>query len=207
MLRRAIDTPLGAAVLTASPEGLTALTFEPAARGARDELALGAGATLDSSTAEPSGSAGADETGTDAAAVHIDAGAAWLERYFAGGRPGELPRLAPVGTPFERAVWKALLRIPRGAVATYGTIAERLGKPSGASRAVGQANGRNPLPVFIPCHRVVASGGSLGGYSGGLDRKLWLLAHEGVRALVLRPDGRPDVEPTVLPPHQEWAQH
>jgi methylated-DNA-[protein]-cysteine S-methyltransferase len=197
MQRRALDTPLGAAVLTASPEGLTSLTFVSGG-------SLGAASGL----AEPATDAVAPDSDEMARArVHLDAGVAWLERYFEGHAAGTLPRLAPVGTPFERSVWQALLNIPRGAVTTYGTIAERLGKPPGTSRAVGQANGRNPLPVFIPCHRVVASGGSLGGYSGGLDRKLWLLAHEGVRALVLRPEARRDAEPTVLPAPEAWAQH
>ena len=84
------------------------------------------------------------------------------------------------GTEFQRRVWKALLAIPWGHVATYGEIARTLGLPAGASRAVGQANAANPLPVIIPCHRVVAAGGKVGGYSGGLDTKRFLLRREGV---------------------------
>jgi len=84
------------------------------------------------------------------------------------------------GTEFQRRVWKALLAIPWGLVVTYGEIARTLGLPTGASRAVGQANAANPLPVIIPCHRVVAAGGKLGGYSGGLDTKRFLLGREGV---------------------------
>ena len=86
--------------------------------------------------------------------------------------------LSPAGTPFMRSVWDALVAIPWGEVASYGDIAQAVGKP-GASRAVGLANGRNPLPVFIPCHRVIRANGDLGGYSGGLAIKVQLLALEG----------------------------
>lgn len=108
----------------------------------------------------------------------------WLERYFAGERPamGEIP-LAPWGTPFQRAVWDLLCQIPYGTVTTYGALAQllarQLGRPVPAPRAVGSAVGRNPISILIPCHRVVGAGGSLTGYAGGLDRKRWLLEHEG----------------------------
>ena len=82
------------------------------------------------------------------------------------------------GTPFQRAVWSALRKIPCGSTVSYGELARRLGKP-GASRAVGLANGQNPIPIVVPCHRVIGSDGSLTGYGGGLDRKRWLLHHEG----------------------------
>jgi O-6-methylguanine DNA methyltransferase len=88
----------------------------------------------------------------------------------------ELP-LDPGGTPFQRAVWQALRAIPRGATRTYAELARELGRP-GAARAVGRAAGANPLPVLVPCHRLLASGG-LGGFSGGLDTKRALLALEG----------------------------
>lgn len=110
---------------------------------------------------------------------------AWLDRYFDGARPdpSELP-LAPQGTAFQRRVWAILVRIPYGALRTYADIAGQIaceeGVPCGSARAVGAANGRNPISIIIPCHRVVGSGGSLTGYAGGLDRKLWLLRHEGV---------------------------
>jgi methylated-DNA-[protein]-cysteine S-methyltransferase len=84
------------------------------------------------------------------------------------------------GTEFQRRVWRELLTIPWGETVTYGELARRLGLPVGASRAVGQANGANPLPVIIPCHRVVAADHRLGGYAGGLDLKRRLLAREGV---------------------------
>jgi methylated-DNA-[protein]-cysteine S-methyltransferase len=93
------------------------------------------------------------------------------------GVPGfDLP-LAPQGTDFQQQVWLELLRIPYGATMSYGEIARRLGDPT-ASRAVGAANGRNPLPILLPCHRVVGAGGRLIGYGGGLDRKAQLLALE-----------------------------
>ncbi len=102
-----------------------------------------------------------------------------LEAYFAGELLSfELP-LAPRGTPFQLAVLAALAAIPFGATRSYGDIARCLGRPT-ASRAVGAANGRNPLAIVLPCHRVVGSDGSLTGYAGGLDAKRWLLRHEGV---------------------------
>jgi methylated-DNA-[protein]-cysteine S-methyltransferase len=116
----------------------------------------------------------------------LDQAAAWLKAYFAtAGSPAQdtlppLPPLALAGTEFERAVWRALRGIGYGEVVTYGDIARRLGKPVAAARAIGQANRKNPLPIFVPCHRVVAAGGELGGYSAGLERKRWLLAHEGI---------------------------
>ncbi len=102
-----------------------------------------------------------------------------LREYFAGRRRDfDLP-LAPVGTEFQLRVWTALRAIPYGAVRNYGDIARAIGQPK-ASRAVGQANGRNPLPIVIPCHRVIAGDGSIGGFSSGLGVKHRLLALEGV---------------------------
>ena len=102
-----------------------------------------------------------------------------LEAYFAG----ELARLdrigcAPAGTAFQRAVWAALREIPAGRTLSYGTLAARLGHPK-AVRAVGLANGANPIGIVVPCHRLVGANGALTGYGGGLERKHWLLAHEG----------------------------
>jgi methylated-DNA-[protein]-cysteine S-methyltransferase len=103
--------------------------------------------------------------------------AAQLEEYFAGERTRfDLP-LSPVGTPFQLRVWAELREIPYGGTTTYGRIATDLGQPT-ASRAVGLANGRNPIAVIVPCHRVIGSDGSLTGFGGGLDRKRWLLEHE-----------------------------
>lgn len=98
-----------------------------------------------------------------------------LAEYFALARTAfELP-LAPVGTPFQQRVWTALLDVPYGRTASYGQIATRLGLPPGASRAVGLANGSNPISVVVPCHRIIGSDGSLTGYGGGLERKRFLL--------------------------------
>lgn len=109
---------------------------------------------------------------------------AWLDRYFAGGRPDplELP-LAPRGTAFQRRVWSILARIPFGQLRTYAEIADQIAHEDGrrcGARAVGTANGRNPISIILPCHRVVGSSGSLTGYAGGIERKLWLLRHEGI---------------------------
>jgi methylated-DNA-[protein]-cysteine S-methyltransferase len=103
-----------------------------------------------------------------------------LQEYAAGERTEFTFPIAPVGTEFDHQVWDAVAAIPYGETRTYGEIATSIGKP-GAARAVGTANGRNPVPPVIPCHRVVAAGGKLGGYGGGLDLKRRLLALESVR--------------------------
>jgi methylated-DNA-[protein]-cysteine S-methyltransferase len=108
-----------------------------------------------------------------------------LDRYF----QGELAALDDVavelnGTPFQKQVWQALRRIPSGTTISYAELARRIGNPS-AIRAVGTANGANPVAVIVPCHRVIGSDGSLTGYGGGLERKQWLLAHEGLQPLKL----------------------
>jgi len=101
-----------------------------------------------------------------------------LEEYFAGDRTTfDLP-LAPVGTSFQQRVWEELVTIGYGRTATYGQIAGRLGLTGHGARAVGLANGRNPIPVVIPCHRVIGANGSLTGYAGGMDRKQLLLSLE-----------------------------
>lgn len=100
-----------------------------------------------------------------------------LGEYFAGDRVDFDLRLVPAGTPFQQKVWMALRDIPYGRTTSYGEIALELGQPT-ASRAVGLANGRNPLAVIVPCHRVIGSNGSLTGFGGGLERKRWLLDHE-----------------------------
>jgi methylated-DNA-[protein]-cysteine S-methyltransferase len=101
-----------------------------------------------------------------------------LIEYFAGVRTTfDLP-LDPPGTAFQRQVWDALRTIPYGATTSYSELARRLGDP-GATRAVGAANGKNPIPIIVPCHRVIGARGELTGFGGGLDRKRWLLEHEG----------------------------
>lgn len=101
-----------------------------------------------------------------------------LDAYFEGRRTTfDLP-LAPAGTAFQKKVWAALADIPFGHTENYGELARRIGSP-GAARAVGLANGRNPIPIIVPCHRVIGADGSLTGYGGGIERKRWLLEHEG----------------------------
>lgn len=107
----------------------------------------------------------------------------WLDSYFRGENPGfEIP-IAPEGTEFQKQVWKILLTIPYGAMKTYGEIAREmaaaLGKKNMSAQAVGQAVGRNPISILIPCHRVVGVKGKLTGYAGGMERKIQLLRHEG----------------------------
>ena len=105
-----------------------------------------------------------------------------LARYCAGELHviDSLP-VASVGTPFQQQVWEELRKIPCGTTITYGELALRLGSPT-ASRAVGMANGSNPISIVVPCHRVIGANGALTGYAGGVQRKAWLLAHEGVMA-------------------------
>ena len=109
--------------------------------------------------------------------------AVWLDAYFRGDAPSPdaLP-LQPAGTDFQRLVWEILLTIPYGETMTYGQIAReaalRLGKPRMSAQAVGQAVGKNPLSIIIPCHRCIGSTGKLTGYAGGLENKIWLLGHE-----------------------------
>jgi methylated-DNA-[protein]-cysteine S-methyltransferase len=106
---------------------------------------------------------------------------AQLDEYFAGSRRAfELP-LHLIGTAFQQRVWTALLDIPYGGTTSYGRTAAAIGAPT-ASRAVGLANGQNPIPIIVPCHRVVGANGSLTGYGGGLEAKRWLLAHESGQA-------------------------
>ena len=107
------------------------------------------------------------------------AAAGAVAAYFAGDvRAIERLPVETGGTSFQRAVWAALRRIPVGETTTYGRLAASIGRPS-AVRAVGLANGANPIGVVVPCHRVIGANGSLTGYGGGLERKRWLLAHEG----------------------------
>ena len=103
-----------------------------------------------------------------------------MRAYFKGELDAidKLP-VATTGTPFQNSVWKALRRIKDGTTVSYGELARRIGKPR-AVRAVGLANGQNPISIVVPCHRVIGSDGSLTGYGGGLERKHWLLKHEGV---------------------------
>jgi methylated-DNA-[protein]-cysteine S-methyltransferase len=102
-----------------------------------------------------------------------------LRRYFAGDLAAlEDVSVETAGTPFQESVWSSLRRIPVGRTVSYAELAKAIGRPT-AVRAVAGANARNPVSIVVPCHRVIASDGTLGGYGGGLNRKLWLLGHEG----------------------------
>lgn len=163
-----IDTPLGRLTLLAGPRGLRAVRFPGGAR----------------TPCDPSGTG---TVGIETAAF-LRAAAEQIREYFSGERRHfDLP-LDPVGTPFQLAAWEVLRSIPFGTTITYGDQARRLGDARKA-RAAGGANGRNPLPIVIPCHRVIGSGGDLVGFGGGIDTKAWLLNHE--RALVERPRRTP----------------
>ena len=125
--------------------------------------------------AEPDDRQWVDRCGTDAL---LDEARRQLVAYFAGRlRAFDVP-LAPNGTDFQRRVWSALREIPFGATISYAELARRMSNAA-AVRAVGAANGRNPIPIIVPCHRVIGSDGSLTGFGGGLHRKQWLLKHEG----------------------------
>lgn len=116
------------------------------------------------------------------AEAHDLAGATTALRAYLAGDFGALDAVAvdPGGTPFQARVWAELRRIPPGTAISYGELARRVGQPT-ASRAVGHANGQNPVAIIVPCHRVIGADLTLTGYGGGLDRKRWLLTHEGVR--------------------------
>jgi methylated-DNA-[protein]-cysteine S-methyltransferase len=151
-----LDSPIGPLTLVAENGTLTKL-FMDSQRHAPDPASFG----------DPG----------DPAGEPFASAAAQLTAYFAGELSEfDLP-LAPDGTQFQRQVWSALRQIPYGTTMSYGELADKLGKP-GASRAVGLANGRNPIAIVVPCHRVIGSDGSLTGYGGGLDRKQFLLGLE-----------------------------
>ncbi len=151
-----IESPLGRLLLTTDGTALTGLYMEPWRKA---------------------GSLQGFEQ--DATVPPLAAAVRQLNEYFAGGRRDfDLP-LRPQGTQFQTRVWRELTEIPYGQTWSYGQLARRIDKPS-ASRAVGLANGRNPISILVPCHRVIGADGSLTGYGGGLERKRWLLAHEGL---------------------------
>ncbi|MFL6164063.1 MAG: methylated-DNA--[protein]-cysteine S-methyltransferase [Jatrophihabitantaceae bacterium] len=151
MFHSYLDSPIGRLLLTGDPAALTGLYLAEHVR-----IATPLGARDDSVFTEP---------------------ARQLAEYFAGDRQSfELP-IAPAGTPFQRRVWQLLQGIGFGERRSYGELAAELGNPN-AARAVGLANGRNPISIIVPCHRVVGSKGALTGYAGGLTNKQWLLEFE-----------------------------
>ena len=122
-----------------------------------------------------------DEAGADSPCSVLTEAKAWLDRYFEGSDPGPIPRCDPQGTPFQKAVWNALLSIPYGETTGYGELARRIGLDARHARAVGGAVGKNPLALFYPCHRVVGANGDLTGYADGVERKRKLLNLEHIK--------------------------
>ncbi len=175
LCRSTVDTPIGPMLALASEDALCALEFSSGDRLPRLEARLArwfAPYQID------------DRTNSV-----IDRARNWLRLYF-GGTSADVDELALDlrGAPFERRVWAALTAIPPGETTTYGAVARSVGS-IGGSRAVGLANGANPIAIVVPCHRVIGSNGELTGYGGGLDRKRWLLDHERLwrREFTLRP--------------------
>jgi len=123
-----------------------------------------------------------------------------LEAYYAGTLSAlDTVRVQTSGTAFQREVWTALRAIPAGTTTTYGRLSVQLGRPK-AMRAVGMANGANPIGIVVPCHRVIGADASLTGYGGGIERKHWLLTHEGVRIARANPAGDAPHLPGLFPP-------
>jgi len=152
-----MDSPIGTLWIAATRKGVCAISFRAPKR----------------KRAEDGGRPEARKILKDAAGT--------LARYFRKGEDAfdEIP-VDPEGTDFQLRVWNALREIPAGQTRSYGEIARRIGRPK-AVRAVGAANGSNPVAIVVPCHRVIGANGTLTGYGGGLEKKEWLLKHEGVR--------------------------
>ena len=161
------DSPVGPLAIAAHDGRVCLLHFDAQERTVRSQLARWYPAEIIEGHPDPAGTA------------------TRLRAYFDGHLDAldEIP-VEMNGTRFQQEVWSALRRIRTGATSSYGAIARAIGAPS-AVRAVGAANGANPIAVIVPCHRVIGSNGSLTGYGGGLERKRWLLQHEGAWAQVL----------------------
>ncbi|HZC74133.1 MAG TPA: methylated-DNA--[protein]-cysteine S-methyltransferase [Jatrophihabitans sp.] len=152
-----VESPIGELLVARDDEGVTALMLPAGRRPAR-----------------PAPTWVRDDTAFDDVRTQ-------LAEYFAGARTTfELP-LHMIGNAFQRRVWEALLDIPCGETRSYGQVANTIGAP-GAARAVGAANGQNPIALIVPCHRVIGANGALTGYGGGLPTKRWLLEHEAAQA-------------------------
>lgn len=165
LIAETVPSPFGPILAAATDAGVCLLEFDAArARRGLEELSRRL-------NADPAAPASAEARG------HLAQLREELRQYFAGKSLKFSCPLVTVGTEFEKGVWDRLLAIPAGQTRSYGQLAAALGQPMGA-RAVGRANGRNRIAIVIPCHRVIETGGGLGGYGGGLERKRWLLDHE-----------------------------
>lgn len=162
IVKTIIDTPLGPLEIAATEKGICQVGFaeRTVAHGGVEEVTDHYAATIVTGENE-----------------HLKQAIRELGEYFAGQRTQFTVALDTPGTPFQREVWTALLDLSYGQTASYGQIAQRIGKPKG-SQAVGLANGRNRVAIIVPCHRVVGANGKLTGYAGGIERKKWLLRHE-----------------------------
>ena len=173
--RLVVESDVGSFLLEADDTALTRLLLPGSWSGSEP-----VGSEPVGSEPVRSGPVGSDMVGSDRAPAHLLEAAEQLRQYLDGERREfDVPLdTEPPGTEFQHRVWFTLAEIPYGETISYAELARWVGRPT-AFRAVGQANGANPLPVFLPCHRVVASGGKLGGYGGGLTLKRRLLAVEG----------------------------
>jgi methylated-DNA-[protein]-cysteine S-methyltransferase len=157
-----VGSPIGTILLVSDGQAMRALDFEDYEQRMHRLLRLHYGSYALTSARNPAGL-------SDRLAAYFEGDIAALDAIA----------VQTGGTLFQRRVWDALRQIPAGKTTTYGQLARQIGNP-GASRAVGMANGSNPIAIVVPCHRVIGADGTLTGYGGGLDRKRWLLAHEGV---------------------------
>lgn len=182
-LQQHLDTPLGLLQIVACNAGIRQVQFVTQSPAPEQQLAKQQAVGTLLNTPTELWSAQSDD---DLAALprlplyaeqHLRAAVKQLQQYFAGQRQHFELTLAPTGTAFQYRVWQLLAQIPYGRFCSYGWLAHLLQNPA-AVRAVGAANGRNPIAIVLPCHRVVASNGRLTGYAGGLSRKSWLLQHE-----------------------------
>lgn len=178
--------PVEAWSLARLPHPEVPLAFACDPEGALVAISLGADVDHLARQAARAGSRVQEAAASEASARGLAEAAEQLAAYLAGSRRAFALRLRPIGPEFSRRVWAVLLSIPFGVTWSYGQVAVALGTP-GASRSVGRACGDNPLPLVIPCHRVVGADGSLTGFGGGLPCKRWLLGHEG--ALPAATDG------------------
>lgn len=186
-LSAVMATPIGQLEIQANADGISAIVFidelpaEFAAVKATELAPVPSGSlieqaahqTVSTQTTQPQNAVDA----TEQAQRHLQQALVQLQQYFAGQRTRFSLPLAATGTAFQQQVWRALVHIPYAQSCSYGAIADFIQNPK-AVRAVGAANGRNPLAIVVPCHRVIGNNGSLTGYAGGLGRKVWLLQHE-----------------------------